>query len=56
MNAMVWLAGEGYFDSTPCHRLTTEGIKVLQCGDPTGFGQRWTGLRPARREPAEQDG
>ncbi len=32
------LAGAGYFDDTPCHRLTTRGIKVLQCGDPTGQG------------------
>jgi peptidyl-prolyl cis-trans isomerase B (cyclophilin B) len=32
------LAGAGYFDNTPCHRLTTRGIKVLQCGDPTGQG------------------
>lgn len=28
------LAGQGYFDGTQCHRLTTEGIFVLQCGDP----------------------
>jgi peptidyl-prolyl cis-trans isomerase B (cyclophilin B) len=32
------LAKQGYFDGTPCHRLTTEGIFVLQCGDPTGSG------------------
>jgi len=29
---------EGYFDNSPCHRLTTSGIFVLQCGDPTGTG------------------
>lgn len=28
------LAGQGYFDGSQCHRLTTEGIFVLQCGDP----------------------
>lgn len=38
VNAMLFLAQEGYFDSTLCHRLTTEGIKVLQCGDPTATG------------------
>lgn len=38
VNAMLYLAQEGYFDSTLCHRLTTEGIKVLQCGDPTATG------------------
>ena len=33
------LAKQGYFDDTPCHRLTTgEGLQVLQCGDPTGAG------------------
>ena len=32
------LAEQGYFDATPCHRLTTQGIFVLQCGDPTGTG------------------
>ncbi|CAA9332365.1 MAG: Peptidyl-prolyl cis-trans isomerase [uncultured Nocardioidaceae bacterium] len=32
------LAEQGYYDDTPCHRLTTEGIFVLQCGDPTGTG------------------
>jgi peptidyl-prolyl cis-trans isomerase B (cyclophilin B) len=34
----VSLAEQKYFDSTPCQRLTTEGIFVLQCGDPTGTG------------------
>lgn len=38
VNAMAWLAEAGYFDSTLCHRVTTEGIKVLQCGDPTATG------------------
>jgi peptidyl-prolyl cis-trans isomerase B (cyclophilin B) len=32
------LAQQGYFDGTKCHRLTTDGIFVLQCGDPTGTG------------------
>ena len=34
----VTLAGDGYFDTTKCHRLTQEGIFVLQCGDPTALG------------------
>lgn len=37
-NSLRSLAGAGYFDDTPCHRLTTVGISVLQCGDPTGTG------------------
>lgn len=36
--SFVSLVQQGYYDSTPCHRLTTEGIYVLQCGDPTGSG------------------
>jgi cyclophilin family peptidyl-prolyl cis-trans isomerase len=32
------LAKSGYWADSPCHRLTTEGIFVLQCGDPTGTG------------------
>jgi peptidyl-prolyl cis-trans isomerase B (cyclophilin B) len=34
--SFVSLAKEGYFADSPCHRLTTEGIFVLQCGDPLG--------------------
>jgi peptidyl-prolyl cis-trans isomerase B (cyclophilin B) len=34
----LFLARSGFYDSTPCHRLTTKGIFVLQCGDPTGKG------------------
>ena len=33
------LTQQGYFDGTPCHRETdSEGLKVLQCGDPGGTG------------------
>ena len=38
VNSFLSLAEQGYFDGTDCHRLTTEGIFVLQCGDPTGTG------------------
>lgn len=33
------LAGQGYFNDTECHRLSTQGIFILQCGDPTGTGR-----------------
>jgi peptidyl-prolyl cis-trans isomerase B (cyclophilin B) len=33
-----FLAQREFFNQTHCHRLTTEGIYVLQCGDPTGTG------------------
>jgi peptidyl-prolyl cis-trans isomerase B (cyclophilin B) len=38
VNSMAYLASKNFFDKTSCHRLVTEGIKVLQCGDPTGTG------------------
>ncbi|MFF3614167.1 peptidylprolyl isomerase [Streptomyces sp. NPDC002580] len=38
VNSFAFLAGKGYFDHTKCHRLTPEGIYVLQCGDPQGTG------------------
>nr|WP_051031561.1 peptidylprolyl isomerase [Nocardia veterana] len=45
VNSFAFLAGEQYFDHTRCHRLTTEGIFVLQCGDPTGTGTGGPGYR-----------
>jgi len=33
------LASKKFFDNTKCHRLTTEGIHVLQCGDPASDGR-----------------
>ncbi|WP_344818158.1 peptidylprolyl isomerase [Microbacterium soli] len=38
VGSFLSLAAQGYFDGTTCHRLTTQGIFVLQCGDPTGTG------------------
>jgi peptidyl-prolyl cis-trans isomerase B (cyclophilin B) len=37
--SMVYLAQKKFFDNTICHRETSSaGLKVLQCGDPTGTG------------------
>ena len=36
--SFLFLAENGYWDDSPCHRLVTSGIFVLQCGDPTGTG------------------
>jgi len=36
--AMTTLAKAGYFDHSLCHRVTTSGFYVLQCGDPTARG------------------
>ncbi len=37
--SMSYLANKGYFDNSPCHRVTNSGIFVLQCGDPTASGR-----------------
>jgi peptidyl-prolyl cis-trans isomerase B (cyclophilin B) len=52
VNNFVSLAQQSYFDGTECHRLTTQGIFVLQCGDPTATG---TG-GPGYTIPDEVDG
>ena len=38
VNSFNFLVNKGYLDHTKCHRLTTGGIYVLQCGDPKGDG------------------
>ena len=35
---LATLARGGYFNGSLCHRLTTKGLYVLQCGDPTATG------------------
>jgi peptidyl-prolyl cis-trans isomerase B (cyclophilin B) len=40
-----FLAQKNYFNNTICHRLTTSGIYVLQCGDPTGSGSGGPGYQ-----------
>ncbi|HYZ09804.1 MAG TPA: peptidylprolyl isomerase [Pseudonocardiaceae bacterium] len=39
VKSFLSLTEQGYFNDTPCHRLTTgQGLQVLQCGDPSGTG------------------
>jgi len=38
VSTIGFLANSNYYDATLCHRLTTSGIFVLQCGDPQGDG------------------
>nr|WP_318278044.1 peptidylprolyl isomerase [Microbacterium testaceum] len=45
VESFVSLAQQQYFSNTECHRLTTSGIYVLQCGDPTGTGRGGPGYR-----------
>ncbi len=51
----VQLARDGFYDASPCHRLTTSGIFVLQCGDPTATGQGGPGYGwgPIENAPAD---
>jgi hypothetical protein len=37
VHSFAHLAQEDYYTDTPCHRLTTEGLWVLQCGDPPDY-------------------
>jgi peptidyl-prolyl cis-trans isomerase B (cyclophilin B) len=65
VNSFLSLAKQGYFDDTKCHRLTTEGLYVLQCGDPSATGSGGPGyafddelveddprLQPCQADPA----
>jgi peptidyl-prolyl cis-trans isomerase B (cyclophilin B) len=45
VNSFAYLAAKSYFSNTQCHRLTTSGIYVLQCGDPTGTGSGGPGYK-----------
>jgi peptidyl-prolyl cis-trans isomerase B (cyclophilin B) len=56
VSSTVFLAEQGFYDDTPCHRLTTDGIYVLQCGDPTGTGGGSAGYTygPVENAPKEQ--
>jgi peptidyl-prolyl cis-trans isomerase B (cyclophilin B) len=47
VNSFTFLTKQKYFDGTSCHRLTTSGIYVLQCGDPSGTGSGGPGYQYA---------
>ncbi len=54
--SFIGLANDGYFDNTMCHRLTTEGLYVLQCGDPKGNGTGGPGYElPDENLPKDGD-
>lgn len=55
VNSFVSLATQGYFDDTPCHRLTNSpSLAVLQCGDPSGTGTGGPGYSFANEFPTNQ--
>lgn len=39
VNSFVHLANQDFYNDAPCHRLSTRGLQMLQCGDPTGSGK-----------------
>ena len=57
---MISLIRHDYYNDTPCHRMTTsDALKVLQCGDPTGTGAGGPGWSspdepPTNLKPAGQ--
>ena len=51
VNSFVFLARQGYFDGTVCHRYVP-GF-MLQCGDPTGTGTGRPGYTVSDEYPAE---
>jgi peptidyl-prolyl cis-trans isomerase B (cyclophilin B) len=55
VNSFASLAQQGFFNDTPCHRLTTSnGLSVLQCGDPTGQGTGGPGYQFENEYPSDQ--
>ncbi len=55
VSSFVSLAEEGFYDGLSCHRLTTSGIYVLQCGDPNGDGSGGPGYSYGPIENAPED-
>jgi len=55
VNSFASLAQKGFFNDTPCHRLTTsQSLGVLQCGDPTAKGSGGPGYSFADEYPTDQ--
>lgn len=43
--SISYLANKGYYNKSLCHRMVTNGIFIIQCGDPTASGSggpQWT--------------
>lgn len=54
----VDLVNLGFYTGISCHRLTTSGIYVLQCGDPAGDGSGGPGYSfgPIENAPVAKEG
>ncbi|ADG97922.1 peptidyl-prolyl cis-trans isomerase cyclophilin type [Segniliparus rotundus DSM 44985] len=55
VQSFLSLSEQKFFNDTTCHRLTTGGIYVLQCGDPTGSGSGGPGYSFADEYPIPKD-
>jgi peptidyl-prolyl cis-trans isomerase B (cyclophilin B) len=55
VSSFVYLAQQGYFNGTTCHRLVNAGIYVLQCGSPDGTGTDGPGYAFGPIENAPED-
>ncbi|MFD6053071.1 peptidylprolyl isomerase [Agromyces sp. NPDC060279] len=55
VSSEISLAQSGFYDGVGCHRLTTSGLFVLQCGDPNGDGTGGPGYSygPVENAPAD---
>jgi peptidyl-prolyl cis-trans isomerase B (cyclophilin B) len=64
LTALATLANKSFYNLTLCHRLTTQGLYVLQCGDPTASGsggpvfsrKPWSGIPDENLPVAEEIG
>ncbi|PPF74266.1 peptidylprolyl isomerase [Rathayibacter sp. AY1E6] len=56
VSSFISLTQSGFYDGVSCHRLTTEGLYVLQCGDPNGDGTGGPGYSYGPVENAPEDG
>ena len=60
--SFTYLASKKFFDGSKCHRLVTQSIYVLQCGDPSGTSLGGPTYRyaeenlPTGRRPAYTEG
>lgn len=54
VNAIEHLAKTKYYDDTICHRITTQGIYVLQCGDPSAKSSGGPGFQFANEYPTDE--
>jgi peptidyl-prolyl cis-trans isomerase B (cyclophilin B) len=60
--SFTYLASKKFYDNTKCHRMTTAGIFVLQCGDPSATGRGGPAYRmaeenlPVGKRPAYPEG